>query len=279
MNKITSRLLHLRGLLDHNIGWFVVALAFTSALVFGEYRVEYPLSLHPPQKAWLPLAALAISTGMGVFKGIQQKKAANKLEQGNARPQFRISRGTMQNLALARDAANRGLGEQTYKNSIDSLNMGLTTALRNNFLYGRSGNNANTTLRAYNEGINQLAAADEQARDKNRATLMEANQNLANEEMQAFKVANENYRETAGRVADLRSAGDANIFDAVGNVLKGVASGSILGGKTASTKLTNPIDVTKNNVSFSNIAIGKTPSVNPFLNLRGSSFFNIGGVN
>lgn len=279
MNNKIARLLSIRGLLNLNIGWIIVGLSFIAAFVFGDYDSLPKNSTYEVKGAWIQLAALAISTGISVFKGIQQKKAANKLEQGNVRPDFKISRGTLHNLALAKQSANEGLTAQTYRNAIEGLGTGVSAAMRNNLLYGRGNSNTASLVRTYNEGLNQVNEADEQARVRNRGVLMEANQNLANEEREAFKVANQNFKDTADRVSELRSAGDANIFDAAGNVLKGVASGSILGGKTASTKLTNPIDAMKNNVSFSNIAIGKTPSVNPFLNLKGSSFFNIGGVN
>lgn len=222
MNNITHKL------------WGIVGASFILAFIFSDVDLYTSEAIQEVSKSWIQIAALAVSAGLSVAKGIRQKKAAKDLERQNVRPQARISRGTMNNIAISRQAAQEGLPEQTYNRMLDNLNLTTSSALRNNLLYSGRNVNTNAIARARNEGLSELASQDAQARDRNRSQVMRANQDLAREEREIYAAEMQQYGETANRVASLRGAGDSNIYSGIGGVLSAAASGAFnnLGGGT-----------------------------------------------
>lgn len=231
--------------LHNNAVYLIVAIAFAAGGISNFIAGGLPLPEGAElQKGWIQLAALAVSTGVSIFKGIKQNKAAKDLEKLNQRPDFQISEGTKNNLALARVAANEGLPEQVYNNYLNQLNLTTSSALRNNLLYGRGNVNMNTVSRVRNEGIAELNAQDAEARRRNRRDLMDANQQLASEERKAFEWDAQQYQDRAKWAAELRQAGDENIMAGIGAGLSAVASGQLTGTSNQASSPTQGANIT-----------------------------------
>lgn len=246
-----------------NISFFIMCSLVLSSLVVGTLHAiinrDVQVTTLPVQQAFVQIAALALMAGMSIAKGIKQNKQAREIEKMNIRPEYRISRGTLANIALAKQASQEGLTPATYNKNLNQLNLGFSSALQNNILYGRGNTNVNTAVRAYNEGVDNLNAADEQARVRGRQELMEANSQLAREEQNQFNWQAEGYQEKAQRAAQLRSAGDENIYSAAGTALSAVASGDVkLGGFGGKLKATGPGALKPTtSMSMSKVAIGE----------------------
>lgn len=220
-----------------NSTYLVILVAFMSGMVhYVSNTGEYHLSRVEPQQGWIQLAALAIGAGISIWQGAKQKKAARELEKMNTRPEMRVSRGTLTNLALTQRAAEEGLPTAVSSSYLNNLRLGTATSLRNNLLYGGRNTNANSTMRTYNEGLESLASAEAEAVVRNRKDLLNANEQLAREEQNLFETQYRDYRETATNVANLRSAGNENIASGVGAGLSFVAGGGL--NKTAATPAT-----------------------------------------
>lgn len=216
-----------RGCINTTLLYILIAVSFLAGMWCSLVSEAIPeLAGTEPKKGWLQIAALAVAAGMSIYKGIKQRKAAAELEKLNARPEYRVSEGTRNNLAIAKAAANEGLSAEVQNNYLNELNLGTASALRNNLLYGGGNTNTNSVVRAYNEGVNQLNAQDDAARRKNRQDLMQANEQLAEEERRAYQADMETFRDRSTMAAQLRSAGDENIAGGVGNALSTVASGT-----------------------------------------------------
>lgn len=163
----------------------------------------------------LPLLALApIATSLfGIGKGFLQGRKASALERNNIRPTATVNSNLVKNVGDASIAAQTGLSDRVYNNALGQLNTGLNAGARQ---IGRMGGTASvaSTLQAYNQGINNLAAQDQQAQVQNQNRLFGARNTLANDQQRVWNW-NEagRYNEIAQRVAQLRGASQQNVFN------------------------------------------------------------------
>lgn len=179
----------------------------------------------------LPLLGIG-TTLFGIGKGIFQGAKANRLERNNIRPTATVNSNIVKNVGDAAIAAQTGLSDRVYNNALNQLNTGLSAGARQ---IGRMGGTASvaSTLQAYNQGINNLAAQDQQAQMQNQNRLFGARTALANEQ---HRVWNWNeagrYNEMAQRIANLRGAGQQNVFNGISTLSTQVGSLGSLGNKT-----------------------------------------------
>lgn len=147
--------------------------------------------------------------GKGIFGGIK----ARRLERNNIRPTATVNSNIVKNVGDAAIAAQTGLSDRVYNNALTQLNTGLNAGARQ---IGRMGGTASvaSTLQAFNQGVNNLAAQDQQAQQANQRQLFGARTALANEQQRVWDW-NEarRYQETAQRVAQLRNASQQNVFN------------------------------------------------------------------
>lgn len=163
----------------------------------------------------LPLLALApiATTLFGIGKGLLQGRKASVLERQNIRPTATVNSNIVRNVGDASIAAQTGLTDRVYNNALGQLNTGLNAGARQ---IGRMGGTASvaSTLQAYNQGINNLAAQDQQAQIQNQNRLYGARNTLANEQQRVWNW-NEGgrYNEMAQRIAQLRGVSQQNVFN------------------------------------------------------------------
>lgn len=157
----------------------------------------------------LSLGTSLFGIGKGIFGGIK----ANKLERNNIRPTATVNSNIVRNVGDASIAAQTGLTDRVYNNALGQLNTGLNAGARQ---IGRMGGTASvaSTLQAYNQGINNLAAQDQQAQMQNQNRLYGARNTLANEQQRVWNW-NEGgrYNEMAQRIAQLRGVSQQNVFN------------------------------------------------------------------
>lgn len=221
----------------------------------------------------LPFAAIGAGLGLanslfGIGKGIFQGRKASALERSNIRPVATVNSNIVRNVGDAAIAAQTGLSDRVYNNALNQLNTGLNTGARQ---IGRMGGTASvaSTLQAYNQGINNLAAQDQQAQMQNQNRLFGARTALANEEQRAWNW-NEagKYNEMAQRIANLRGAGQQNVFNGIGTLSTQVGA---LGNVFGSGNPTGNFDVANANL---NTTLQANNLSNQNRNLFGSGYTN-----
>jgi len=165
-------------------------------------------------KSSLTANPLGIATSLfGIGSGIAQSLKAKKLERANVRPVTTVNGNLVKNVGDAAIAAQTGLTDRVYNNALNQLNTGLNVGVRQ---IGRMGGTSSvaSTLRAFGQGVNNLAAQDQQAQQANQRGLFNARTALAGEQQRVFNW-NEagKYNEMAQRIAQLRNAGQQNTFN------------------------------------------------------------------
>lgn len=203
----------------------------------------------------LPIAAIGAGLGIanslfGIGKGIFQGSKANRLERNNIRPTATVNSNLVRNAGDASIAAQTGLADRVYNNALNQLNTGLNAGARQ---IGRMGGTASvaSTLQAYNQGINNLAAQDQQAQIQNQNRLFGARTALANEQQRVWNW-NEvgRYNEMAQRIANLRGAGQQNVFNGISTLSTQLGSlGGAIGGVSSSANPMGNIDVANANLA------------------------------
>lgn len=184
----------------------------------------------------IPLIAMAAFTA---FQGLTQKSQASRIEKSNIRPTTSVDPNILKNQATFEFLANQGLNASVENRAINQMNLGLSSGLRAQGLYGRGGINANSMLRTYNQGVQNLAVADEQARERNLRSLTQANQDVARENQRVFNTNfMQPYQQTREDVASLRRAGTQNIFGGLSALGQGYMMGAF-GGQSPFGSLNN----------------------------------------
>ncbi len=151
----------------------------------------------------------------GIFGG-GQKRRANRLEANNPFPEAQVNENLISNLTRASQLAGVGLPQEQYNRALQNIqraqNAGLRTASRN----GGTGSIA-SIVRAATDATGQLDVADANARRQNQLLEMQQAQILAQEENRVWGWnEQQRYINTANQVAQLRRAGDQNIFGSLG---------------------------------------------------------------
>ena len=174
------------------------------------------------------LAAQGIGALAGLGFGLGQKRLARKLERNNKLPLTNVDPNIVNNVGLAEQMAQTGLSDRVYNNALTNLNTGLSAGTR---AIGRMGGTSSVaaTLRAFNQGVNNLAAQDQAAQQSNQRLLMQQRGALAAENQRVFNWNKaQPYLAMQQRIASLRNAGNQNIFGGFGalTTLAGGVGGS-----------------------------------------------------
>ena len=233
--------------------------------------------------AFAPLA-LGVSAGLSGLKGLFQNVQARKLERQNIRPNYQISGEVFQNQALAQQRMKEGLPAQVYNNQLGQMQQNFATGLRSLNSRGNTAYNVNSMLRNMNQGVANLNAQDANARQQGTQMLMNANSTLANERRQQFNINQlQPYQQNAQNIANMRRAGDQNMFGALNMLAQGAMMGTF--GNGTSTARQNVANVNTSGITPTSVTGLSNPNINipsigavtnPFTNLWGNSRGMIG---
>lgn len=177
----------------------------------------------------MAIPALAIGVGtslLGSLFGLGQKTQARRLERNNIMPMAKVNENIATNLAQAKLMAQTGIAEQQYTNARNQQQQNLANILS---FSSRTGRNIPVAglLRQSNQATQNLNIADANARRQNQMLAMQQGQTMASEQQRVWQWNKANpYLRTAQQVAELRNAGNANIFGGLGNVAQMLMSQS-----------------------------------------------------
>lgn len=170
-------------------------------------------------------AIIGLASGLiGIGSGIFRRRKANRLERNNPYPTATVDQNLVYNANRARELAQIGLpGYNTYLQNIGRNQAG---ALRIAQTSGRPVNVA-SILRATNDAVAGLDIQDANARIANERLAMQQNAALAaeNQRVWGWNEA-QRYQELAGRVAQLRGAGQQDLWGGIGTLGQLAASGT-----------------------------------------------------
>ncbi len=161
-----------------------------------------------------PIALAA--AGLGGLFGIGQKLQASRIEKNNPFQARTVNSLIAGNAAQAQNQARIGIAEQQYQNALNQQNQNLSNILG---VASRSGRNIPLAglLRQSNLATQNLNSQDAQARQQNQRFAMQQNQVLAQEQQNVRKYNVEDpYMRKMQQAAELRNAGNQNIFGALG---------------------------------------------------------------
>lgn len=161
----------------------------------------------------------------GAVVGLLQRRKAARLERRNPLPLTSADPNIVNNVGLAEQMAQTGLSDRVYNNALTNLNTGLSAGTR---AIGRMGGTSSvaSTLRAFNQGVNNLAAQDQAAQQSNQRLLMQQRGALAAENQRVFNWNKaQPYLAMQQRIASLRNAGNQNIFGGLGALTTFAGSG------------------------------------------------------
>lgn len=224
----------------------VTGVIFTIFVVATEEGVVYPdLGLQYSFLNFLPAIVTGASALFGIGQGASQRRRANELEAQNVRPNFRPSAELRENQAMARQQARIGLPDEVYNNQINQIQQNFATGLRQLGSRGNTPYNVNSFVRANNQATANLNAQDAQYRLQGQQNLMSANRALAQEQRMEFQSQMQNYQQNAQNIANLRRAGNQNMFGAIsmlgqaalGGVFNGLGQGGSGGGIRATANV------------------------------------------
>ena len=177
-----------------------------------------------------PATAFGVgASALGIGFGIAQKIQARSLEKKNVMPAYNVSNLIAQNAAQAQNMAKLGMAQQQYNNTINQQDQNLANVLST---ASRSGRNIPTAglLRQANIATQNLNAQDAQLRQQNQRFAMQQNSVLAQEQRAAWNWNQaQPYLRTAQQVAQMRDAGNQNIFGGIGAVSSMGMSGAFGG--------------------------------------------------
>lgn len=161
-----------------------------------------------------PIALAA--AGLGGLFGVAQKLQASNIDKNNPFKARTVNSLIASNAAQAQNQARIGIAEQQYQNALNQQQQNLATILGT---ASRSGRNIplGGLLRQSNLATQQLNATDAQARQQNQRFAMQQNQILAQEQQNVRSYNIEQpYMRRMQQAAELRNAGNTNIFGALG---------------------------------------------------------------
>lgn len=167
----------------------------------------------------LPLVAIPyIAGGLSTLFGAGQKLQASRMDRNNPFQARTVNSLIANNAAQAQNQARIGIAEQQYNNARNQQAQNLASVLGT---ASRSGRNIplGGLLRQSNLATQQLNATDAQARQQNQRFAMQQNQILAQEQQNVRSYNIEQpYMRRQQQAAELRSAGNQNIFAGLGAV-------------------------------------------------------------
>lgn len=169
---------------------------------------------------WIGLASSAIGLVSGLFRGRQ----ARRMEKENPYPTAEVDPLLAENRAIAQQMAQGGLPRAQYNLALQNNQRNLAGALRAAQTSGRV--NVASILNQANQATLQLDAADAAARMQNQRLAMQQNSALAAENQRVWSWNEaQRYQELAGRIAQLRTAGQQDLWGGIGMLGQLAASG------------------------------------------------------
>lgn len=192
------------------------------------------------------LAAAGISAIPSIIKGVSglfQIGKGNRLAKQNIRPVQLVNENIAKNAAMAEQMAQQGLPQAQYNQAIQGINRNQSGA------YAGLGRSANPSaglaslVRAGNDAVLNLGAADAQARMQNQRFAFGQRSALAQEQKDAFNWnSKQKYNEQAQAAAALQGAGRQNAFGAASDLAQ-IGSSYLQnnGGKGESSSMPNQL--------------------------------------
>lgn len=184
----------------------------------------------------LPLIGAAIGLGSaiaGIFKGSSQRREARRLERDNPFPVAQVSRGLAQNLSQASQMARTGLSQEQYNNAVQNLQRAQSSGFRQAARGVPGATSIAGIVRATGDSLANVDIADAEARRQNQLLQMQARSAVAQDQIRVEDWnERQRYIDTANRVAQLRGAGDQNIWGGIGAIgqMGIMAAGGAFGG-------------------------------------------------
>lgn len=167
--------------------------------------------------------AAAVVGGAGLLgkvgMGIAQSAKAKKIDKNNPFVREGLNPLLTKNLAESELMARTGMPSEQYNNSLRGINRGTSTYLR---AFGRSGRAGSllSVIRAQNDAIGNLNAADAGMRLQNQQRVFQQRGIVAGEQARLFNVnQREPYMYNRRRAADARAASQANIGGAFSDLV------------------------------------------------------------
>jgi len=179
---------------------------------------------------WLGLASGVVGLVSGLFRGRQ----ARRMERQNPYPTATVDPLIAENQARAQQMAQVGLPQAQYNLALQNIQRNQAGALRAAQQSSRGPVNVASIVDRTNQATLQLDAADAAARMQNQRLAMQQNSALAAENQRAWNWNEaQRYQELAGRIAQLRTAGQQDLWGGIGMLGQLAASGTfnnLLGG-------------------------------------------------
>lgn len=179
-------------------------------------------------------AAAATTAGLGIYKTIKgnsQIADARRRAKLNIRPDYPIAQQYYDNQNLAASQAQTGLSdaERNYYNT--NSQRGFSTGLGAALQTGQGPNAAGSLYDSFLRGQGQIANTSDQLRTQKLATLMQANNALADQETQKWALDKyEPFKDEAKAISGQKTAGQQQVNDGL-NTIAGAVS-SYAGAKT-----------------------------------------------
>lgn len=175
------------------------------------------------------LAGGAVQTVSGLFGQGKAKKLASEV-----RPEYQMAQGIIDNQALTESMASQGLSDASLQLYTTNAQRGLTRGVDAILRGGGNVNMISDLQQGYDDGLSQLAVADEQARFRNINNYLSANTALAAEQDKAWQI--NKYAPWADKqklAAEMKANADKNVMGGINTMLS--AGMSSVGGATNPT--------------------------------------------
>ena len=190
----------------------------------------------------IPLAAIAaVPSLVKSLAGLFQIGKGNRLAKQNVRPVQLVNENIAKNAAMAEQMANQGLPQEQYNQAVQGINRNQSGA------YAGLGRSANPSaglaslVRAGNDAVLGLNAADAQARIGNQRFAFGQRSALANEQKDVFNYNNkQKYNEQAQAAAALQGAGRQNAFGGLSD-LATLGQTALNGGQSSIPNMPNQL--------------------------------------
>lgn len=173
------------------------------------------------------LIGSALVGGYKLIKGMNQKSEGERIAAGNRRPTYNIPQAYFNNQSLMENQAQSGLGAPTLDYTRRTNDRGLSSGIDAILQGGGSVNSLSKLYDVYGQNNSAIAAQDSQLRTQHLNSLIEANKDLAGQQVQKWAIDEyEPYKDKAKQAAKLIGAGDANeagAVDAFGSAIGGLS--------------------------------------------------------
>lgn len=183
------------------------------------------------------IVAGVIGAGTAIYGAIQKDKAA-KAARANVRPAYGIPQEEYQNLSLAESQAGQGMSDAARQQLQNNASAGLA-GTQNAIL--RAGGSANAIASAeekYQQGINQNAIYDDQARVSNLRNLQSAYTRMSADKDKEWQINQYgSWADKAQAISQQAASADKTMWsgiNTVGSAASGIAGSGSLGSSTAS---------------------------------------------